>query len=72
LNGFITLLEPVEPYFLWRPRLPDADDEMILEAAVNGRADGIVTFNLRDFGEVPGTFGVKLWNPSDAIQNIRQ
>ncbi len=35
--------------YLWRPALPDADDDMVLEAAVNGRADSIVTFNLRDF-----------------------
>lgn len=40
---------PVEVSFLWRPMLRDVDDEMVLEAAMNGRADILLTFNLRDF-----------------------
>ena len=32
-----------------RPMLPDPNDEMVLETAINGRADAIVTFNERDF-----------------------
>jgi hypothetical protein len=44
--------EPVEPHFLWRPRLRDADDDMVLEAAVNGRPQAIATFNARDFAGV--------------------
>jgi hypothetical protein len=35
--------------FLWRPRLRDTDDEMVLEVAVSGRADRLLTFNERDF-----------------------
>ncbi len=40
---------PVEIFFLWRPTLRDPDDEMVLEAAMHGRADRLLTFNLRDF-----------------------
>jgi hypothetical protein len=29
-----------------------------LEAAVNGHADGLVSFNRRDFGDAPARFGV--------------
>jgi putative PIN family toxin of toxin-antitoxin system len=36
-------------YYLWRPCLRDAGDEMILEAAVASRCDYIVTFNKKDF-----------------------
>jgi len=36
LDVLAAVLEPVEPHFLWRPRLRDADDDMVLEAAVNG------------------------------------
>jgi hypothetical protein len=37
-------------HFLWLPQLRDAGDEMVLEAAVNGRADAQVSFNVRDSG----------------------
>src|SRR5208283_2050880 len=40
-------------FFLWRPLLPDPKDEMVLELAVESRADFIVTFNARDFSAAP-------------------
>jgi predicted nucleic acid-binding protein len=52
-------LEPVESHFMWRPLLRDPADEMVLEAAANGRAAAILTFNQRDFGVVPQQFGVE-------------
>ncbi len=71
LDGVVTLIEPVETYFLWRPTLHDPADEMVLEAAVNGRADAIITFNLRDYGDVPAKFGLDIYRPCDAIRRIR-
>src|SRR5574341_2566787 len=41
-------------------------------AAVNGRADVLVTFNLRDFGRVPAQFGVEALLPREAIGRIRR
>ena len=38
-----------EIYFLWRPYLPDPQDDMILELAVNAGCKYIVTYNKRDF-----------------------
>ncbi|MFX8984344.1 hypothetical protein ABTN17_20360, partial [Acinetobacter baumannii] len=32
----------------WRPQSPDAGDDLVIEAAVNGVADVIATYNLRD------------------------
>lgn len=66
----VAMAEPVESHFMWRPQLRDPDDELILEAAVNGRADVMVTFNLRDFGRAPSLFGVDGVTPADAIGRI--
>jgi predicted nucleic acid-binding protein len=41
----------------WRPQLHDPDDEMVLEAALNGYADAIVTFNRVDFVHAAKRFG---------------
>jgi putative PIN family toxin of toxin-antitoxin system len=49
LDGLCRVGRLVEISFLWRPMLRDPDDEMVLEAAVHGRADRLLTFNLRDF-----------------------
>jgi predicted nucleic acid-binding protein len=38
-----------EIFFLWRPALPDPDDDLILELAVAASCRYIVTHNLRDF-----------------------
>lgn len=72
LDAVIAMAEPVETHFLWRPQLRDPNDEMVLETAVNGRADALVTFNLRDFGTAPEQFGVQLLLPRVAIGRIKQ
>jgi hypothetical protein len=46
----------VELMIRTRPMLPDPNDEMVLETAINGRADAIVTFNERDFRPVAARF----------------
>jgi len=70
LDAVMAMAEPVETHFLWRPHLRDPGDEMVLEAAVNGRAHALVTFNVRDFGTAPAQFGVELLLPREAIARI--
>jgi putative PIN family toxin of toxin-antitoxin system len=72
LTALIALAEPVETHFLWRPQLRDPGDEMVLEAAVNGRANALVTFNARHFGAVPSHFGIEVLRPKEAIRRIRK
>jgi putative PIN family toxin of toxin-antitoxin system len=72
LNAVIAMAEPVKTHFLWRPQLRDPNDEMVLEAAVNGGADVLVTFNQRDFGTAPEQFGVDLLLPRAAIARMRR
>ena len=50
VDAAIAMPESVETHFMWRPRLRDPAEEQVLEAAVNGRAEAIVTVNRRDFG----------------------
>lgn len=72
LDAVAVVAEPVRLAFLWRPALRDADDDMVLEAAVNGGADAIVTFNLRDFGKVAGRFGVEVLSPGEALRRLEK
>ena len=71
VNGLASLIKPVKTHFLWRPTLNDPNDEMVLEVAVNGQANAIVTFNLKDYGSVPNTFNIDVLNPSDALRRVR-
>ena len=70
LDAVIAMAEPVETHFLWRPLLRDPADELVLEAAVNGQAAAIVTFNQRDFGTVPQQFGIEVLLPRMALLRI--
>jgi putative PIN family toxin of toxin-antitoxin system len=70
LDAVALVAEPVRLAFLWRPMLPDADDDMVLEAAVNGRADAIVTMNRRDFVRVAESFGIDVLLPGEAAARL--
>jgi putative PIN family toxin of toxin-antitoxin system len=72
LDAVLAMAEPVKAHFLWRPQLRDPGDEMVLETAVNGRADALVTFNVRDFGSVPERFGIEVLSPREAIKRMRR
>jgi len=71
VDGVLAMAEPVETHFMWRPQLRDPADELVLDAAVNGQAAAIVTFNRRDFGAAPALFGIELLTPAEAIRRIR-
>jgi putative PIN family toxin of toxin-antitoxin system len=58
---------PITSVFSWRPLLADPADEMVLETAVNGYADIIITFNLRHLGAAARRFGIGAMRPPDAI-----
>lgn len=72
LDAIIAMAEPVPTHFLWRPQLHDPNDEMVLEAAVNGRADAVVTFNVRDYGTAPSQFGVEVLLPREAMARFKR
>lgn len=72
LDALVKVSIPVHLRFLWRPRLKDPADEMVLETAVNGSADWLVTFNLRHLLDAGREFGISVRRPCDAWREIRR
>jgi len=58
-------------HFLWRPFLSDADDDMVLEAAVASGAKYIVTHNIRDFAGAE-EFGIRILQPGAFLAALRR
>ena len=58
-----------EIYFLWRPYLPDPQDDMILELAVSAGCEYIVTYNKRDFRGVE-MFGIEVVTAKEFLEKI--
>lgn len=76
VNGFladlVARIEPVEIHFQWRPQLIDPGDEMVLEAAINGRADALVTHNIRHFAPAALRFHLSVLTPQQALKEVAQ
>jgi putative PIN family toxin of toxin-antitoxin system len=71
LAEFAALSEPVDVHFVWRPQLSDVKDEFVLEAAVNGRADALLTYNTKDFGRAAQKFGLRVMSPGKLLVEMR-
>lgn len=72
LDAIASVVTPVHLRFLWRPRLKDPADEMVLETAVNGEADRLITFNLRHLAEAADEFGIRAVLPREAWREVRR
>jgi putative PIN family toxin of toxin-antitoxin system len=76
VDGFLAALasgeEPVEVNFRWRPQLSDPKDELVLEAAVNGEADALVTHNVRDFEPAARLFGLRVLLPRQVLKELER
>lgn len=65
------MIEPVEVYFQWRPQSADPNDEMVLEAAINGPADALVTHNVADFPGPAERFRISVLRPGDLLKKVK-
>jgi putative PIN family toxin of toxin-antitoxin system len=72
LAELAALVEPVDVHFRWRPQLRDANDEMVFEAAINGEADALVTYNVADFASAGDRFDVRIVHPAELLKRIRR
>lgn len=72
LDALAASIEPVDVHLRSRPQLRDPGDEMVLEAAINGRADALATHNIRDFREAGPRFGIRIARPAELLVEITQ
>lgn len=69
LLAVATLVTPIRSRL--RPLLADADDDMVLECAIEAGADAIVTMNTRDFATA-ARHGVDILLPGAALARWRR
>jgi putative PIN family toxin of toxin-antitoxin system len=65
---FAGFTEKAKRYYQYRPQLSDPDDEHVLEAAIGGHAQAIVTHNTSDFLPVATDFGIQVATPGGILQ----
>ncbi len=70
LDAIAAVAEPIRLAYLWRPTLPDAEYDMVLETAVNGGADGLVTLNRRHFGAVTARCDIAPLSPAQGVTRM--
>lgn len=56
-------------FFLWRPQLRHANDDLILELAVASRSAAIITHNVQDFGDLT-RFGLRVFPPGRFLAEL--
>jgi len=61
--------EEQDIFFLWRPFLPDPFDDLVLEVAVAGDCDAIITYNKKHFIKVKN-FGLRVLTPKELLTEI--
>ncbi len=69
LNGFYSVCRWVPVYFLWRPNLKDENDNFLIELAVAGNCNTIVTNNIKDLSGAELTFdGLTVLKPEQLLR----
>ena len=64
--------EPVEVLMKTRPLSPDPSDDMILDLAINGRAEALVTSNAKHFVGAGKRFGIPVLSPAELLEKMRK
>jgi predicted nucleic acid-binding protein len=70
LNYLLSQSIECSVYFLWRPHLVDPKDDLVLEVALAGGANFIVTHNIRDFVGID-SLGISAVTPDDFLRILQ-
>lgn len=71
LDALAGVSVPVIFDYNWRPTGADADDELVVETAINGQADVVATFNERHMQLAATRFGFKVQLPGPLLRRLR-
>lgn len=71
LAAFASASEAVDVNFRWRPQLKDSSDDLVLEAAINGRAGALVTHNIRDFRDAARLLNLRVLLPRELLKELK-
>ena len=69
--GFLAVCRWTSVYYLWRPNLPDEGDNHVIELAVAGGAEAVITHNTADFAGELRFPQVKVLTPAQFLQTTR-
>ena len=71
VNAFYIVCRWVPIFFLWRPNLSDEGDNFLIELAIAGNADAIVTNNIKDLEGSELFFeGLQILKPENMLKEI--
>jgi len=65
ISDIVSVSHRTKLHFLWRPFLKDSFDDKVLETAVNGQAQAIITYNTKDFVGVKKYFDIDILTPAE-------
>jgi len=74
LDNWAALVEPVVPYFSYRPSIRGPNDEMFVETAINGRARALITFNVKDYhisDDRMTSHGIRISRPGEFLRGLK-
>lgn len=72
LNAFLSVCRWINIYYAWRPNLRDEGDNHLVELAVAGGVEYIVTRNVKDFRGVELVFpGIRVITPEVFLQEVQ-
>jgi putative PIN family toxin of toxin-antitoxin system len=70
-HAYLSVCRWVRVYYLWRPNLPDEADNHLVELAIAGGAEYLLTHNVRDFATPEIRFPhLKIRTPNQFLREV--